>query len=108
MSLSEYSVIKRDRSVPSNFMSDIEYSVITSDVIKSFDCIVIILMGRRELLALLGLSSWCLVVVELLFLAVPRGCLRFVIVVFPDHTHLLFSDILVYFYFAQANCCDKF
>ena len=28
-----------DRSVPSNFMSDIEYSVIKSDVIKSFDCI---------------------------------------------------------------------
>ena len=26
------------RSVPSNFMSDIEYSVITSDGIKSFDC----------------------------------------------------------------------
>ena len=25
--------------------------------------------------------------VERLFLAVPRGCLRFVIVVFPDHTH---------------------
>ena len=24
------------------------------------------------------------------FLAVPRGCLQFVIVVFPDHTHLLF------------------
>ena len=23
---------------PCNFMSDIEYSVITSDVIKSFDC----------------------------------------------------------------------
>ena len=35
------------------------------------------------------LSSWCLVVVERLFLAVPRGCLQFVIVVFPDHTHLL-------------------
>ena len=28
--------------------------------------------------------------VERLFLAVPRDCLRFVIVVFPDHTHLLF------------------
>ena len=28
--------------------------------------------------------------VERLFLAVPRSCLRFVIVVFPDHTHLLF------------------
>ena len=52
--------------------------------------IAIILMGKRELVALLGLSSWRLVLVELLFLAVPRGCLRFVIVVFPDHTHLLF------------------
>ena len=47
-------------------------------------------MGKRELVALLNLSSWCLVIVEGLFLAVPRGCLRFVIVVFPDHTHLLF------------------
>ena len=52
--------------------------------------IAIILMGKRELVALLNLSSWCLVVVERLFLAVPRGCLQFVIVVFPDHTHLLF------------------
>ena len=32
----------------------------------------IILMGKRELVALLSLSSWCLV-----------------IVVFPDHTHLI-------------------
>ena len=30
--------METDLSVPSNFMSDIEYSVITSDVIKSFDC----------------------------------------------------------------------
>ena len=52
--------------------------------------IAIILMGKRELIALLNLSSWCLVVVERLFLALPRGCLQFVIVVFPDHTHLLF------------------
>ena len=52
--------------------------------------IAIILMGKRELIALLNLSSWCLVMVEPLFLAVPRGCLQFVIVVFPDHTHLLF------------------
>ena len=50
----------------------------------------IILVGKRELVALLNLSSWCLVKVERLFLAVPRGCLRFVIVVFPDHTHFLF------------------
>ena len=54
--------------------------------------IAIILMGKRELVALLNLSSWCLVVVERLFLAVPWGCLRFVIVVFPDHTHLLILD----------------
>ena len=47
-------------------------------------------MGKRELIALLNLSSWCLVMVERLFLAVPRGCLQFVIVVFPDHTRLLF------------------
>ena len=52
--------------------------------------IAIILMGKRELIALLNLSSWCLVMVERLFFAVPRGGLQFVIVVFPDHTHLLF------------------
>ena len=52
--------------------------------------IAIILMGKRELIVLLNLSSWCLVVVGWLFLAVPWGCLRFLIVVFPDHTHLLF------------------
>ena len=43
-----------------------------------------------KLVALLNLSSWCLMMVERLFLAVPRSCLLFVIVVFPDHTHLLF------------------
>ena len=49
-----------------------------------------ILMGKRKLIALLNLSSWCLVMVERFFLAVSWGCLQFVIVVFPDHTHLLF------------------
>ena len=49
-----------------------------------------VLVGRRELVALLGLSSWCLVAVLWLFLAVPWVSLQFVIVVFPDHTHLLF------------------
>ena len=38
--------------------------------------IAIILMGKRELIALLNLSSWCLVMVDRLFLAVPRGCLQ--------------------------------
>ena len=55
--------------------------------------IAIILMGKRELVALLNLSSWCLVMVEWLFLAVSLACLRFVIVVSPDHTHLLFLNL---------------
>ena len=55
--------------------------------------IAIILMGKRELIALLNLSSWCLMMVERLFLAMPRSCLQFVIVVFPDHTHLLFLHV---------------
>ena len=55
--------------------------------------IAIILVGKRELVALLNLSSWCLVMVERRFLALPWDCLRFVIVVFPDHTHLLFLSL---------------
>ena len=51
--------------------------------------IAIIYMGKRELVALLNLF-WCLVMVDGLFLAMPWGFLQFVIVVFPDHTHLLF------------------
>ena len=63
--------------------------------------IAIILMGKRELVALLNLSFWCLVMVERLFLAAaPQGCLQFVIVVFPDHTHLLFlKEDRSHFYF---------
>ena len=55
-----------------------------------YSSIAIILMGKRERIALLNVSSWCLVMVEWLFLAVPCGCLRFVIVVFSDRTHLQF------------------
>ena len=56
--------------------------------------IAIILMGKRELVALLSLSSWYLVMDVWLFLAVPWVSLRFVIVVFPDHTHLLFASVI--------------
>ena len=45
-------------------------------------------MGKRELVALLNLSTWCIMMAEWLFLAVPWGCLRFVIVVFLDTPHL--------------------
>ena len=65
-------------------------SVFCCTLLYVHSSIAIILMGKRKLIALLNLSSWCLVIVERLFLAVPRGCLQFVIVVFPDHTHLLF------------------
>ena len=70
--------------------------------------IAIILMGKRELIALFNLSSWCLVMVKRLFLAVPRGCLQFVIVVFPDHTHLLFLlaySCIIYGYFYVLTAC---
>ena len=39
----------------------------------------IILMGKRELVALLSLSSWCLVIDVWLFLVVPWVCLQFLI-----------------------------
>ena len=42
----------------------------------------IILMGKRELAALLSLSYWCLVIVVWLFFSAVRD------VVFTDHTHL--------------------
>ena len=50
----------------------------------------VILMAKRELVALICLPSWCLVIVLWLFLMVPQVLLQFVIVVFPDHTPLLF------------------
>ena len=59
----------------------------------SYVFISILVLQSRELIALLNLSSWCLVMVERLFLTVPRGCLQFVTVVFPDHTHLLFLTL---------------
>ena len=74
-----------------------ESVIVLCFVVRYFPSILefaIILMGKRELVALLNLSSWCLVMVEWLFLPVPWGCLRFVIKVFPDPTHLLFFDFL--------------
>ena len=44
-------------------------------------------MGKKELFALLSLSSWCLVIVVWLFLAMPWVCLQFVIMVFRVDTH---------------------
>ena len=71
---------------------EVEFLYVCCTLLYVHSSIAIILVGKRELVALLtcNLSSWCLVMVEWLFLAGPWGCLRFVIVVFPDHTHLRF------------------
>ena len=66
--------------------------------------IAIILMGKGELVALLGLSSWCLVIVVWLFLAVPWVSLQFVIVVLTDHTHLLFFTERLLYNKQQIEC----
>ena len=51
----------------------------------------IILIGKRELVVLLFLSSWCLVIVVRIFLTMQQSLLQFVIVVFP-------SVILIYYF----------
>ena len=61
----------------------------------------IILIGKRELVTWLSLSSWCLIIVVWLFLAVLCVCLQFAIVVFRDHTHLLFY---MYIYIITLTC----
>ena len=48
------------------------------------------LQGKRFIHYTTAAPIWCLVMVKRLFLAVPWGCLRFVIVVLTDHTHLPF------------------
>ena len=79
-------------------------SMFCCTLLYAHSSIAIILLGKIELVALLNLSSWCLVMVERLFLAVPRGCLQFVIAVFPDHTHLLFFKYLLQGFSHLTNC----
>ena len=52
-----------------------------------------IILKKRNLVALLFLSYSCIVSINVmwLFLMVPCVDLQCVIVVFPDHTHLLFK-----------------
>ena len=56
-----------------------------------------------SLLSTFCLSSWCLLIVMWLFLTVPKVGLQCVIVVFPDHTHLLFSILLLVHAFHNAT-----
>ena len=66
-----------------------EYVIVLCFVVHYFvpSSFAIILMGKRQLVALLSLSSWCLVIAVWLLLAMPWVCLQFVIVVLSDHTH---------------------
>ena len=61
-------------------------------------------MEKTELVALLSLSSWCLVIVVWLFLAGPWLCLQFVIVVFPDHTHFFLFCKSTFFNHGDRKC----
>ena len=58
-------------------------------VVHNFVSILVLHLDgeERELLALLCLSAWSRVIVVWLFLTMPRVCLQFEIVVFPDQTH---------------------
>ena len=66
-------------------------------ILSSF---AIILKRKIELVALLLLSYKCLVTVYVLwlFLAMPWIDMQCVIVVFPDHTHLLFYLLIFVVY----------
>ena len=69
--------------------------------------VAIILMGKRELVALLNLSSWCLVMVDRLFLAVPWGCLLYVIVVLRIILTYYFYLICCLFFFAEGGGASR-
>ena len=53
----------------------------------------IIFKGKRKLFALLVLSNRCIVTEHVLWLFLTVSCvgLQCVILLFPDHTHLLFA-----------------
>ena len=57
--------------------------------------IAIMLMGKRELIALLNLSSWCLVIVKWLFFAVPWVCLPFGDCGISSSYSLIIFDVVV-------------
>ena len=58
----------------------------------------IILKRKRKLVVLLLLSYRCIATINFLwlFLTVPSVGLQCVIVVFPDHIHLLFTSCITY------------
>ena len=73
-------------------------SLFCSELLCVHSSFAIILKRKRKLVALLLLSYNCMLTVNVpwFFLMVPWAGLQCVIVVFPDHTHLLlFGNLLV-------------
>ena len=81
-------------------------SMFCCTLLYNHSSIAIILMGKRELIALLnclpGVSWW----LSGSSSKSQGGCLQFVIVVFPDHTHLLFLPTVIELTTKLAVCCN--
>ena len=58
-------------------------------------CFAIILIEKRELVALPSLASWCLVMVVWLFLAVLWVCLQFLICISRSNSLTIFCHFLI-------------
>ena len=89
----------------SEMLNHISLAFIVLDISKRTEPDQRLIRLKRELVALLGLSSWCLVMIVWLFFTVPYVCLRLVIVVFPDQTHYfcaVCSQILILKF--ECNC----
>ena len=81
------SVVVDSLSIVTPIVGFCNCSVFCCALLCVHSCFAIISKGKRELVVLLCLSSWCLLIVVWLFRAMPWVCLQFVIVIFPDHTH---------------------
>ena len=64
-------------------------------------------MGKKELVALLCLPSWCAVSIVSLFLAMPQVCLQLVIAVVFDHMHYLLVFDMSLTYIMKTFCVRK-
>ena len=90
-------------SIPIGILGQVWYLIVLIPDLCTVTNFAITLMGKRELVALLSLPCWCLVIVVWLFLPELWVYLRFVIVVFPAHTHLLFSVDSKHVYHKHLN-----
>ena len=84
-----------------------EFCVCMCFVLHNFvSSFAIILKRKRKLVALLLLSYRCIVTIKVLwlFLTVRWVGLQCVIVVFPDHTHLLFDSYQNMHYDVEDSC----